>query len=390
MFVTAKENVMQKKKILFGAGLYGHIALEKYGKENVAFFVDNNSELCGNKIEGIPVINVNKLQDIYENFQIVITTKYSQKIAEQLLEMNIKDFDFFSKEEREYPTDELIVNPYTESNAKSVNSTPNGIKQRMVDIEMKVEELYRDKRLFDRIEIETINRCNGNCSFCPVSRQNDTRKLVKMSQTLFENIIDQLSDIDYGGKLALFSNNEPFLDENIIEKHKYAREKLPHAWMGLYTNGTLLTIDKFKEIVKYLDELIIDNYQQDLKLIKPCVEIKKYCDEHTELKKKVTIVLRKQQELLTNRGGDAPNRGDKVSYPSAKCVLPFRQLIIRPDGKVSLCCNDPLGRDTLADLNKEKIIDAWYNSRFQIVRKCLYEGRMNWEHCKYCDVFNIG
>lgn len=27
-----------KKKILFGAGMYGRLALEKYGRENVAFF----------------------------------------------------------------------------------------------------------------------------------------------------------------------------------------------------------------------------------------------------------------------------------------------------------------------------------------------------------------
>lgn len=160
--------------------------------------------------------------------------------------------------------------------------------------------------------------------------------------------------------------------------------------MHLFTNGTLLTIDKFKRIVECLDELIIDNYQQDLTLIKPCQDIEKYCEEHAELKKKVTIVLRKQQEILSNRGGNAPNRTDRVSYPNAKCVMPFKQLIIRPDGKVSLCCNDPLGHDTLADLNKEKIIDAWYNPKFQMVRECLYRGRENWEHCKYCDVFNIG
>jgi len=382
---------MQKKKILFGAGMYGHIALEKYGKENVAFFVDNNSNLCGNKIGDIPIIDVDKMREIYDDFEIVITTKYAKKIAEQLLAMNITNFSFFCGEDkREYPTDDLIVNPYTQNNGQYINSTPSGIEQRIVEIEIEVEKLYQTNALFDRIEIETINRCNGNCSFCPVSKQNDTRRLEEMSQTLFENIIDQLATIDYGGKLALFSNNEPFLDDNIIERHKYAREKLPHAWMRLYTNGTLLTIEKFKEIVKYLDELIIDNYQQNLKLIKPCEEIKKYCDEHTELKKKVTIVLRKQQELLSNRGGDAPNGGSGISYPDAKCTLPFRQLIIRPNGKVSLCCNDPLGRDTFADLNKEKIVDAWYNPKFQMVRKCLYGGRKNWEHCKYCDVFDIG
>lgn len=29
---------------------------------------------------------------------------------------------------------------------------------------------------------------------------------------------------------------------------------------------------------------------------------------------------------------------------SATCMLPFMQLIVRPDGKVSRCCQDALGR----------------------------------------------
>ncbi len=40
--------------------------------------------------------------------------------------------------------------------------------------------------------------------------------------------------------LSLFSNNEPFLDDCIISFHQYARNKLPHVKMHLYTNGTLL------------------------------------------------------------------------------------------------------------------------------------------------------
>ena len=282
------------------------------------------------------------------------------------------------------------MNPYKTVSNQFLDQSEKGIQQKVEEIDKEVEKLYLKNQLFNHVEIETINRCNGTCSFCPVSKGNDTRKLTQMSWKLFQNIIDQLGEIDYNGRLSLFSNNEPFLDESIIEKHKYARQKLPHARMHLFTNGTLLDINKFTEVVKYLDELIIDNYHQDLELIKPCQKIVSYCEEHPELKKKVTIVLRKRDEVLSNRGGDAPNRNDKVSYPNAKCALPFKQMIIRPDGKVSLCCNDPLGRNTLADLTKESILDAWNNTRFQMIRKCLYEGRKEWEHCKNCDVFNLG
>lgn len=250
-----------------------------------------------------------------------------------------------------------------------------------------VEAVKDDVPLFEFVEIETINRCNGICSFCPVNKKSDPRVEAKMSWELFKRIIGQLEDLDYSGELALFSNNEPLLDERIIELHRYARERLPKARMHLFTNGTLLTVPKFEALIPYLDELIIDNYQQELRLIRPSREIKEYVEAHPELRKKVTIVLRKPHEVLTSRGGDAPNRKHLVSYGEDTCALPFQQLIIRPDGKISLCCNDPLGKCTLGDLTKQSLVDVWYGPQFQMVRKCLAEGRKNWKHCEFCDTF---
>ena len=102
---------------------------------------------------------------------------------------------------------------------------------------------------------------------------------------------------------------------------------------------------------------------------------------------KVTIVMRKEQEILTSRGGDAPNRNEIRSYPQIKCALPFKQLIIRPDGKVSLCCNDPYGRMTLGDTNEESLMAIWYGEKFAEVRQKLSCGRGMLEHCKNCDTF---
>lgn len=159
--------------------------------------------------------------------------------------------------------------------------------------------------------------------------------------------------------------------------------------MHLFTNGTLLTLEKFIKLMEYLDELIIDNYNQELKLIPNVEKIKGYCEEHPELIKKVTISLRKPKEVLATRGGDAPNRKNQISYKNTTCVNPFVQMIVRPDGKVSLCCNDPLGRNTLGDLKKNSLTDVWYGEEFMKVRAAIEKGRQFWPHCEYCDVFNI-
>lgn len=385
---------MEKDIIIFGAGKIGRMALLKYG-DRVDYFIDNNAEIQRHRISGVIIKSVEDGISNIGQHTIVIASKHQNRMAEQLRGLGIDNFNFYLNDDRAYyETEELVINPYLDNLNRDMNEAQwNGMTERNCAISVindMVEEMQGRDIMFDHVEIETINRCNGSCDFCPVSMGRDTREYKVMTDELFERIICQLSDIHYKGRLALFSNNEPFLDADILARHKFAREKLPGARMHLFTNGTLLTIERFRELMLYLDELIIDNYQQDLKLIKPCQEIVKYCEGHPELKRKVTIILRKPKEILTTRGGDAPNRKEMVSYGKERCVLPYKQLIIRPDGKVSLCCNDPLGRNTLGDLSRDSILDVWNNQRFKTVREALYKGRENWPHCIYCDNFSLG
>lgn len=238
--------------------------------------------------------------------------------------------------------------------------------------------------LFSSVEIEVINRCNGECPFCPVNRHDDPRKMKKMDEALFKKVIDELGEMNYSGRLALHSNNEPFLDNRIIEFAKYAREHVPKAFVYMYTNGTLLTLDKFMEIIPYLDKIIIDNYDDELKLHKNAQDILYYCQGNKILSRKVDIAVRKVHEILSTRGGQSPNNGKKKTL-AMSCVLPYRQMVIRPDGKISLCCNDPYGTNTLADLNKMTLKDAWYSERYAMVRQKLRKGRGRLERCRYCD-----
>ena len=102
------------------------------------------------------------------------------------------------------------------------------------------------KRIIDNpsiyeIEIETVNRCNGVCPFCPVNAKEPQRPYAKMSTDLFYKIIADLVAIDYSGMLSIFSNNEPFLDERILDFYRYAKTHLPKAATSIFTNGSLLT-----------------------------------------------------------------------------------------------------------------------------------------------------
>ncbi|KLI33907.1 hypothetical protein SZ51_13220, partial [Brachyspira hyodysenteriae] len=114
-------------------------------------------------------------------------------------------------------------------------------KGKIKDYNKIVKESYKNRKI-RFILIETINRCNNNCNFCPVSVGNEKRDFKKMSYEMFNKIIDDLVKINYDGSIALFFTNEPFLDDRIIDFMKIVKDRLPNAFHYIMTNGILLTL----------------------------------------------------------------------------------------------------------------------------------------------------
>ena len=236
------------------------------------------------------------------------------------------------------------------------------------------------------IEIETVNRCNNTCSFCPVNRNNDTRPYQKMTDEFFYSLIEQLEAMRYKGYLSLFSNNEPLLDKRICRFVSDARKRLPDARLALFTNGILLTEEIFVQLINQLDYLVIDNYSDEMELIPSVAKVVskyRYVDSPCDIK----VYIRKKTQVLSSRGGEAPNRTLVAQYESG-CMMPFMQIVVRPDGKISRCCQDGLGLSEIGDLRKQTIMDCWHTaSRKRIWDELIKGGRKNLKECAYCDVF---
>jgi len=167
---------------------------------------------------------------------------------------------------------------------------------------------------------------------------------------------------------------------------KTARELLPKAYIELYTNGSILKLERFIEIIPYLDLLAIDNYNDKLRYNEPTKAIQAYLKENPEHKSKVSIRMRKETGLMSSRGGQAPNNEKRKALPLS-CLLPFYHLYIRPDGKIGLCCVDALYKHTLGDASEQKLTDIWYSETYEEIRKRIRAGRDNLEVCEFCDSF---
>lgn len=236
-----------------------------------------------------------------------------------------------------------------------------------------------------RIEIETINKCNGECSFCPANRHEDIRPLLKMDENIFYKIIGDLASWDYKGRLGLHSNNEPLLDTRIIDFSEYARKHLPEARIYMYTNGTLMNMDKLKALMKWLSYIVIDNYNDALKLNPNIEEIDAYIKQDEDLNNRVEIHLRKQHEVLSTRGGISPNNqgGKELTY---SCYMPFVQMVFRPDGKVSQCCCDVYAKKTMGDVMQSTIKEIWESDKYKNLRRVIAKGRNHIDICRICDM----
>ena len=242
------------------------------------------------------------------------------------------------------------------------------------------------------VNIETINRCNSTCEFCPANVHSEKRPFRKIDDALYHSIIDQLADWGYKGHLTLYGNNEPMLDPRYVEFHKYAREKLPDCFIFMSTNGLLMNIDRLKEIQPYINQLIINNYALEYKLHDNLQEIYEYVkahpDEFSDLD--IEIQMRYLKEVLTNRAGSSPNKKATEKVITNTCLLPFTDMWIMPNGKMGLCCCDDFEVTALADLNKVSVKEGWSSPAFMEARRKIAQGRNNYKFCEHCDFIDAG
>ena len=173
-----------------------------------------------------------------------------------------------------------------------------------------------------------------------------------MDENLFKKIIVNLYDLDYKGQVILSLNNEPFLDKRIYSFAQMVRKYLPEAYVSILSNGTQLNVERFKKIIDNLDELVIDNYNDELKWHENIRSIMEYLADKEIYKDKVKFRMRLENDVLDTRAGQANNRG-WIKTLDISCLYPFISINIQVNGDISLCCNDALSKEVVGNVGKK-------------------------------------
>lgn len=233
---------------------------------------------------------------------------------------------------------------------------------------------YKNKDIFTAIDFEINSHCNLECSYCPASFKNGRGKH-SMPFEIFKKAIDDLSAIDYSGRISPHFFGEPLLDNRLPELMAYARKKLPKSEIVIHTNGIRLTKEKYDACMSagVTGFLVTKHTKAMPKNIVDIVD-SKYA-AHGTLKVRTIDSL-----TLFNRGGSVkPVKERKMK----KCFYLSDEISITHTGNV-VCTNDFSETHVFGNVTHSNLLDIWNDTEFRKIRKEVRTGEFNLDMCKKC------
>lgn len=237
------------------------------------------------------------------------------------------------------------------------------------------------------VSIETTNRCNARCSFCP--NNSLARERVTMSADLFEKILDDCRRFPLPA-IEPFLNGDPFMDPDIVSRLFRIRERLPNTKLRLYTNGSLMTPAKLDQMEGVgIDHLFVSlntldpaKYREvlglDLEKTKANIENLAGRVGRKGIARQLTVrmtrfddtTLAEQDAFLDyckklhvepmivglfNYKGVIPSHLPVPEYPCEHIT----RLDILSSGRVTLCCLDQEGQYSWGDVREESVLEIF-------------------------------
>lgn len=269
--------------------------------------------------------------------------------------------------------------------------------------------VYLDKiKLFDNIQIQTIEFCNLKCDFCPNhyliwDRLDDKRNGTPYKLMSIENytkLIKNLAKFNYSGRISPYLMNEPLMDkERMVDLIGIAKKYLPNSFLTINTNGTGLTVDLMRDMIKAgMDKIQIDDYFDDKYATRMLKVMEHFQNEkvHILLSSNYNVKQARNKNdknkiphygpyTYWNRGG-LVNVNPDIPVPQKDCKYPSTQMFIKWNGEALLCCCDWEYKVVHGNVFETSIEDVWTNGSYQHYRDTLAKGRRDkLEMCRLCN-----
>jgi MoaA/NifB/PqqE/SkfB family radical SAM enzyme len=264
----------------------------------------------------------------------------------------------------------------------------------------------------DIVQIESTNKCNAKCVFCP--RDDMHREQGIMDMALYQKIVDECAALGIT-HVRMHNYGEALMDRQLVEKVRYAKARGIRE-VGMISNGSLLTeatarglieagLDAINISVDAAGKEVFERTRLQLSYDKVIGNIRTFVrlrDEIGRARPKLILSFVRQDNSadeqafiaewsgiadkihvtdLHNWAGTLHSRSD-VRFPCYRLWLTFTVLW---DGRVSLCCADFDGRHVLGDLRTSTIQEIWNAPPYLAARRQHLESGGP-DICRSCDL----
>lgn len=265
------------------------------------------------------------------------------------------------------------------------------------------------KESVKHVILEQSSYCNRRCGFCPNVGLTRIKEENLLPKALFEKIVGELAEIEFGGVVLFHLYNEPLAASDVlIERMAWARSRLPDCMFGFNTNGDYLTrpiLDRLNEAG--CDQIFVSVYgprhgewddayvrNRVLKIAKtlgvddPLVETPGLRYQITTQVGRIRLFIAARNLWISgyDRGGLVPELARTRTSP---CTSPISDFLVDHRGWVLPCCNvytdEPEHlKHTIGRLEDQTIFDAYASATAQAWRNGLLRYSPGGELCESC------
>jgi radical SAM protein with 4Fe4S-binding SPASM domain len=262
------------------------------------------------------------------------------------------------------------------------------------------------------LQVELVEGCNLRCSFCGLNGIRDplgagANLLKYMRPGTAGMLIKRLNEERWLPRIEFAMHGEPSLHPVFHEVVHMFRYRLPAAaHLMMTSNGAgflrdpTVTID---EVLLDLNVLALDAYES-VNIVPRILE--RYQGRHhvwhyprdraanphrrrepqdhdLVVVQDISVATRGTHASINNHCGCGAPPNDEAQ--GKRCAKPFREMSVRWDGSVAICCNDWRGVLPVGNINDNTLDEIWNHPIMRAARRHLYHGLRTYTPCQGCD-----
>ena len=240
------------------------------------------------------------------------------------------------------------------------------------------------------IQIETVQGCNRRCKFCGTMGMEKTVHYAEPGTII--HACNLIREAGLNCRILLAGHGELTLHPQIERIIRIVRTALPANMIHLFTNGTVIERRPEKVIALFeagLNDLVFDEYRDHR--VGEFVRADPICNGFPILEQGPGTPLFADKKAGTRRicivppiDGNRNTASRKLNnhcgagQPAlreplkAKCSIIFRDLFIRWDGNIAICCNDFRGEYYVTNIMEcGTLREAYFHKRLEAARRFL-------------------